>query len=314
MTAESPEIFVLAGVTAVGKTAFSLAWAEQAGAEILSCDALLFYRGMDVGTAKPTRKERERIPHHGIDLVEPSEPFNVAHYVTYAHEKVKEIHDRGRRVLVVGGSGFYLKSFFEPVVDEVEVPKAIRAEVRALEKEAGLDGLVTRLRERNPELPVDLDLLNPRRVTRALERCLASGETLLALQERFRNLPGPFDAYRKRTCLLDRDPDELEQRIRTRTAGMLEAGLVEETEALVARGLPGNPTASRAVGYREVLSMLDGHLSRDELPEAISRSTIQLASRQRKWSRNQFCADPRRVVALKGKDYSPEDFPWAPET
>ena len=312
MEAERPEIFVLAGVTAVGKTVFSLEWAEQAEAEILSCDALLVYRGMDVGTAKPTRKEQARIPHHGIDLAEPSESFDVARYVTYAREKVEEIHARGRRVLVVGGSGFYLKSFFEPVTDEVEVPAAVRAEVRALEKNEGLDGLLTRLGERNPELPADLDLRNPRRVVRALERCLASGETLLALQERFHNLPGPFDAYRKRTCLLDREPAELEQRIRARTAAMLQAGLVEETEALVAGGLRENPSSSRAVGYREVIAMLDGDLPGDELPEAISRSTLQLASRQRKWFRNQFQSD-LRLVTREGEENLAKDFSWLPE-
>ena len=313
MKAELPEIFVLAGVTAVGKTAFSLDWAEQAGAEILSCDALLFYRGMDIGTAKPTGEARLRVPHHGIDLLEPSETFDVVRYLEYALDKVNEIHGREKRVLVVGGSGFYLKSFFTPVSDAVEVPESIRAEVRVLEQEAGLDGLVARLRETNPELPVQLDLLNPRRVSRALERCLASGETLVSMQERFRNSSGPFDAFRKRTCLLERDPVDLEQRIRTRTAAMLKQGLREETKASASEGLRENPSASRAIGYREVLSMLDGQLSLEELPGAICQATLQLAAKQRKWFRKQFRADCR-LLASKEEDFSPKDFPWLSET
>jgi len=313
MTEDRPEIFVLAGVTAVGKTAFSLDWAERAGAEILSCDALLFYRGMDVGTAKPTAEERGRVPHHGIDLVDVREPFDVVRYVNYAKEKVEEIHGRGKRVLVVGGSGFYLKSFFAPVADEVAVPDAVRSEVRELEQTEGQEGMVKRLRELNPELPESLDLLNPRRVFRALERCLAGGETLLDLERRFRELPGPFDSHRKRFCLLSREPEEVEERIRIRTREMIQGGLVEETEALVAEGLRDNPSASRAVGYRETLSMLDGELPREELADAISRSTLQLASKQRKWFRNQLSAD-LELLAGRGEGFFTDDFPLVPKT
>ena len=226
--AEHAEIYILAGVTASGKTAFSLNWAEEAGAEILSCDSLLFYRGMDVGTAKPTPGERVRIPHHGIDLVETTETFDVTRYLAYARKKVEEIHARERKVLVVGGSGFYLKGFFSPVADAVEVPEDIRADVRKFDVEVGLEGMLARLRELNPDGLGELDVLNPRRVSRALERCLASGLSLLALQRRFREAESPFAACRKKTCLLERGTEDLEQRIRARTVAMLRAGLVED--------------------------------------------------------------------------------------
>ena len=158
---EAPRIYFVAGVTAVGKTAFSLDWAEREGAEVLSCDALLFYRGMDVGTAKPTKLERDRVPHHGIDLCEPSDSFDVARYMDYAKSKVKEIQERGRPVLVVGGSGFYLKGFFEPVSDGLVIPDAIREKVELLEREEGLNGLLHQLREHSLGDLGNLDLMNP---------------------------------------------------------------------------------------------------------------------------------------------------------
>ena len=308
---EAPRIYFVAGVTAVGKTAFSLDWAEREGAEVLSCDALLFYRGMNLGTAKPTKSERDRVPHHGIDLCEPSDSFDVARYVDYAKSKVKEIHERGRPVLVVGGSGFYLKGFFEPVSDGLVIPDAIREKVELLEREEGLNGLLHQLREHSPGDLGNLDLMNPRRVARALERCLASGESVIVLQQRFLEVPSPFDRYVRRSSLLERESSDLEKRIRLRAAAILNAGLVEETEHLFENGLEENPTACRAVGYREVLAMLAGNLPKDQLLETIVRSTLQLAAKQRKWFRNQFHPDVR-LVAGAGESFSINDFPLAP--
>lgn len=306
------DLYLLAGVTAVGKTALALDWAERINAEILSCDSLLFYRGMDVGTAKPTSEELARVPHHGVDLVEPGEPFDVVRYVRYAQTVVEDVRVRGRRLLVTGGSGFYLKSFYASVVDEVVVPAEVAGEVSRLEEEGGLEGMTARLRELNPVLPEDLDLLNPRRVARALERCLAAGETLLVLRERFRRRPGPFDSLRKFTCLLERSPEDLERRIRQRTAAMLAAGLVEEVASLAERGLRENPSAARAVGYRETLAMLDGELPRGELEASIVRSTLQLAAKQRKWFRTQLEPD-LKLAAAPGETFDHEALPLAPE-
>src|SRR5258706_990799 len=168
-----PVLHVLTGPTAVGKTEWALRWAEKNGAEIVSCDSLLFYRGMDLGTAKPTAAERARVPHHLIDICEVTAPMNVTDYVTRARQAVEQISGRGRAVLVTGGSGVYLKSFFAPAADEVVVSETLRATVRALPLAAGVE----RLRELNPAGLGGLDVANPRRVTRALERCLASGKT-----------------------------------------------------------------------------------------------------------------------------------------
>jgi len=131
-----PVIRVLTGPTAVGKTEWALRWAERHGAEIVSCDSLLFYRGMDVGTAKPTAAERARVPHHLIDVCALAETMDVARYVGLARAAVTGILARGRPVLVTGGSGFYLRAFLAPVTDDVEVPAALRDEVRAMAPEA----------------------------------------------------------------------------------------------------------------------------------------------------------------------------------
>ncbi|HLP02532.1 MAG TPA: isopentenyl transferase family protein [Opitutaceae bacterium] len=163
-------IHVLTGCTAVGKTELALRWAEARGAEIVSCDSLLFYRGMDIGTAKPMRAELARVPHHLVDVCDVREQVNITHYVMNARAAVEGIWARGRSVLVTGGSGFYLKAFFGPVADDVAVPAELRDAVRGKLEREGLEALVAELRALNPAGLGALDVLNPRRVTRALER------------------------------------------------------------------------------------------------------------------------------------------------
>ncbi|MGH7943440.1 MAG: tRNA (adenosine(37)-N6)-dimethylallyltransferase, partial [Opitutaceae bacterium] len=174
-------LHVLTGPTAVGKTEWALRWAERNAAEIVSCDSLLFYRGMDIGTAKPSPAERARVPHHLIDICSLTERMDVTEYVARARAAVAEIRARGRTVLVAGGSGFYLKAFFAPVADDVEVSPAIREQVAPLPLSVALE----KLRAMNPSGLGTLDTANPRRVTRALERCLASGRQLAELAEDF---------------------------------------------------------------------------------------------------------------------------------
>jgi tRNA dimethylallyltransferase len=153
MTVPAPAIHVLTGPTAVGKTETALRWAEQNNAEIISCDSVCVYRGMDIGSAKPTVEEQRRIRHHGLDLVEPSERYSVSQYVEMARVAIAAAHGRGKRILVTGGSGFYLAAFFGPVTDELEIPQAITDEVRTLHRQ-GLASLLLRLREiEGPKLP-----------------------------------------------------------------------------------------------------------------------------------------------------------------
>lgn len=287
-----PVIHVLTGCTAVGKTELALRWAEAHDAEIVSCDALLFYRGMSIGTAKPTAEERARVPHHLIDLCAPDEPMDIARYVTLARDAVRDIFARDRRVLVTGGSGFYLKAFFAPVVDAVAVPAAVRQEVAALETAEAL----RRLRELNPDGLGALDVANPRRVSRALERCLASGRSVLELQAEFARQPAPFADYAVQLTELVRPPEELETRIRRRVRAMLDAGLVAEVRQLLAAGLEANPSAAAAIGYREVIALLAGRLPEAGLLEEIVKNTRALVKKQRTWFRTQL-PEHRRIDA-----------------
>ena len=281
-------IHVLTGCTAVGKTELALSWAEAHGAEIMSCDSLLFYRGMDIGTAKPTRAERARVPHHLIDIRDLAEPMDVTHYVAGARAAVADILGRGRKVLVTGGSGFYLKGFFAPIADDVDVPADLRDQVRQRLERAGLAGLVAELRQLNPAGTGRVDLQNPRRVARALERCLASGRTLAELGEQFAAQAAPFADCEVRLCELVRDPAELDRRIAQRVAAMLGAGLVEEVRRLLAQGLKRNPSAARAIGYRECIEVLEDRQPEAGLAGAIAQNTRALVKKQRTWFKTQL--------------------------
>jgi tRNA dimethylallyltransferase len=290
-------LYLLTGPTAAGKSALALAWARAHGAEILSCDALQVYRGMDIGTAKPGAVERAQEPHHGLDLCEAARKYSVAAYSDYAAKTVAEIHARGRAVLVVGGSGFYLKSFFAPVADEVVIAPEIEAEVRELEKRGGLEGLVAGLRAASPAGTGTVDLRNPRRVARALARCLASGRSVPELAAAFAKRGTLFDALEKRLVLVERSAEDLQERIRARTRKMLERGLVEEVRGL-AEALRSNPAAGTAIGYRETLAWLEagGRGSWKELEESITLHTVQLVKKQRTWFRTQL--PEARVINL----------------
>jgi tRNA dimethylallyltransferase len=292
-----PVLHVLTGPTAVGKTDWALRWAESRGAEIVSCDSLLFYRGMDIGTAKPTAAERARVVHHLVDIRAVTEQMNVTDFVVAARDAIAAILARGRQVLVTGGSGFYLQAFFAPVADDVTVPAAIRDEVRRLQPAAALQ----RLRELNPMGLGALDVANPRRVVRGLERCLASGATLAELADAFARQRPPFDEFEVQLTRLDREPGELQQRIEQRVTAMLEAGLVDEVRRLRGEGLERNPSAVRAIGYREVIAMLDGQLPAAGLAAAIMQDTRALVKKQRTWFRTQLPAH-RTLDAAKIAD------------
>jgi len=291
-------LHVLTGCTAVGKTEWALRWAEANGAEIISCDSLLFYRGMDLGTAKPSPAERGRVPHHLIDIRDIGEPMNAALYASMARKAAEDIAGRGRAVLVAGGSGFYLKSFFAPIADGLEVPSGIRERVAALEGSGGLPGLLAELRRLNPGGLDGLDTANPRRVAGALGRCLASGRTLSELSSEFARALPPFPGWEVRLTRLDRTGPDLDLRIAARVDGMLRAGLVGEVGRLLGAGLRANPSAARAIGYRETIEVIEGRAPVEGLAAAIVRDTRALVKKQRTWFRTQL--PPHRVVDASG--------------
>ncbi len=288
-------LHLISGPTAVGKTAYALDYAESHNAEIVSCDASLVYRGMDIGTAKPTKEELARVPHHLIDICEVDEPFDIVAYDSAARSVIESIHQRGKSVVVTGGSCFYLKSFFAPVIDTVTVSETVRESVAALFESEGLDGLMAELGRRSPEGCGNLDTRNPRRVLRALERCIASGKSLPELQADFAARPQPHADCSKYWILLERDSEDLSQRVAQRAEAMLRNGLIEEVEQLRSAGMERNPSAVSAIGYAETLAFLRGQLSREELLPEIISNTLHLVKKQRKWFRMQF-PEPNLLV------------------
>lgn len=283
-----PRLHVLTGCTAVGKTEAALRWAERNSAEIVSCDSLLFYRGMDIGTAKPAAAERARVPHHLIDILDVTDRMDVTRYVGLAREAAAAIARRGNAVLITGGSGFYLKAFFAPVADAVDVPAEIRESVRARLESEGLESLVAELGRLNPGGVGGLDVRNPRRVTRALERCLASGRMLAELRREFESSASAFAGWDVSLSELVREESDLDARIRARVDAMLGSGLVEEVRGLVAAGIEANPSASRAIGYRETIEFLKGALPAEKLAATIAQNTRALVKKQRTWFRTQL--------------------------
>lgn len=297
-----PEIFILTGTTAVGKTELSLSWAEENNAEILSCDSTNVYRGMDIGTAKPSAEEQARVPHHGIDLVEPNEKFSVGDYVEHATATLQSVFSRGKKILVSGGSGFYLKAFFSPVTDVLEIFPETRSRVAEILAQGDAYAAKT-LREMNDggaAAPENFDWQNPRRVAKGLERCLATGKSLAELKAEFDAQKCAFADFHKRTVLLNRDKEDLNRRIEIRVKKMIADGLVEEVKKLADSGklLPDTP-AGNAIGYRETLAWIS---TKEQggvpaLIDAIALSTRQLAAKQRKWFRTQIPIDEIRELS-----------------
>ena len=302
------DMIILAGPTAVGKTQYALKKAHEWDAEILSCDAMQFYRGLDIGTAKPTPEEQAQIAHHGVDIRELRHPMDIQSYTTYAKEVVSSLHKKGKNVLVVGGSGLYQKSFLEPVTDPIKVSPDTRQRVQKEYDDNGLESLVNWLHELNPDGLAHLDTNNPRRVIRALERCLASGKTHQQQKTEMQEQPRPFPACTKHLICLEREDHDLRHRIHLRTKKMLKNGLIEEVNHLMQNDLLKNPSAANAIGYAEVIEWLKdqngdiekAHSNRDVLQQCIEQSTWKLVRKQRTWIRNQLHPDQWIYLTTEG--------------
>jgi tRNA dimethylallyltransferase len=286
----------LVGPTASGKTEAALQVAEALGAEILSIDSMQVYRGMDVGTAKPTAKQRARVPHHLLDLIEPSEAFSVAAFQAAAREAADDVRRRGLRPLLVGGSGLYLRA----VVDELEFP-GTEPDVRGdLEEEAaavGAERMHGRLAEMDPDAASKIEPANVRRTVRALEVAAITGRP-------FSSYASAWDSYpqdRVRAAGVRLTPEQLSDRVDARVRGMLAAGWLDEVERLVAGGFGGWLTSSQAIGYAEPARHLEGELSLEDAVRQTVKRTRHLARRQMAW----FRRDPR----IRWFDAGPEGAP-----
>lgn len=260
-------LFVLVGPTAGGKSSAAVPLARELGAEIVSLDSMLLYRGMDIGTDKPATGG---VKHWLIDLLDPQERFDLRRYIAEAERAIADITARGRRVLVVGGTGLYLQGLLKGVFEGVARDPELRARLADVEPAA----LHARLEEVDPEAAARIHENDRRRIVRALEVHAATGRPLSALQTQFE---GP-DRYAAVIAGLAWPRPALKARVRARVAAMLEAGLVDEVA-----GLELGPTAAQAVGYKEVLGALRGDYDLEEARRLIERNTMRLARRQATW-------------------------------
>jgi tRNA dimethylallyltransferase len=279
-----PPRLAIVGPTASGKTAASLRVAEQLGAEIVSVDSTTVYRGMDVGTAKPTAEQRARVPHHLLDVAEPSAPFTVAAYQRLAREAIGGISALGRRVLLVGGSGLY----FRAVVDDLVFPPTDPGVRDGLEREAvavGARALHGRLAELDPIAAERIEPDNVRRTVRALEVNEITGRPFSSFADAWERFP-PANV---RAAGIEFPRPVLAERIERRVRRQLDDGLLHEVEGLVRRGLEGWLTASQAIGYAEFARHLDATLSLEDAIARTVKRTKALARRQLAW----FRRDPR---------------------
>jgi tRNA dimethylallyltransferase len=271
-------LIVIVGPTAVGKTAISIKLAERLGGEIVSADSRYLYRGMDIGTAKPTPAERQRVPHHLIDVTTPDQPWTLSQYQAAALAAIRAIQARKKYPLLVGGTGQYIRALTEGwQVPPGDPSGVLRTELEEMLERDGLESLVARLKEVDPDSAAQVDLRNPRRVIRALEVALATGESFVA--QRRRSTP-PFSIV---TIGLTLPRPELYARIDARVEAMLHAGLVEEVRTLAAQGYAWNLPAMSALGYKQIGEYLRGEC---DLPEAIRRiksETRKFVRRQANW-------------------------------
>ena len=275
-------LVVLIGPTAVGKTALSLALARRLDAEIISGDSMLFYRGFDIGTAKPTKEERAAVPHHFIDILAPAASFNVMDFQRLAREEIGRIAARGKLPLVVGGTGLYIKSLLEGYVfNETSGDRAYREKLERLAQEKGKAFVHGLLQEADPEAAARLHINDFRRVVRALEVASLGNEHISEQRE----AAGGELAYDAYVIGLRRERQALYARIEERVDAMLEAGLADEVRSLLAEGVPRDCPAMKGIGYREMLAYLAGSMDLPLAAEEIKKATRHFAKRQLTWFR-----------------------------
>ena len=277
-----PEPVLIAGPTATGKSEAALLLAERLGGEIVSVDSMQVYRGLDIGTAKPSAEERRRAPHHLIDVAELTEAFDAARFVELARKAVSDIQSRGRTPILCGGTGLYFKAFLGGLGQVPATDPAMRAALEA----APVAELLAELARHDPEAYERIDRQNPRRVIRAVEVIRLTGKPFSAQRARWADkaeTPGE-----PRVFGLCRPGEDLRRRIDLRVDEMFRRGLVTETEGLLQRGLAANRNALQALGYRQVAEHLQGARGLAETVTLVKARTRNFAKRQMTWFRKQI--------------------------
>ena len=272
------KLIVIGGATATGKSDLAVSLAHEIDAEIINADSMQLYKGMDIGTAKITMEERKGIAHHLMDLLDVTQDANVAWYQENARAAISEIHARGKNVIIVGGTGLYIKA----ILDELNFPDTDPVVRAALELEfatQGIGPLFERLEKLDPAAALAIDKANSRRVIRALEVIKITGKPFTA------NLPreesSRYPHAQQFGLVMDRDL--LSERISNRVDRMWEQGLVAEVEKLMVAGITQGVTAQRALGYAQVIAQIEGKVTEEEAQEETKRATRQYARRQETW-------------------------------
>lgn len=289
-------LIVLTGPTAVGKTALSIRLAKALDGEIISADSMQVYRGMDIGSAKVTKKEMDGVRHHLIDVLEPEEDFNVAAFQRMAKEALEEIYSRGKLPIVAGGTGFYIQALLYDIDfrdDTGEGP--IRKELEKLAVEKGAEYLHSLLQQADPQSADQIHPNNIKRVVRALEYFRQTGEPFSLHNQRERERCSPYHFLYYVICS---DRKNLYERIDRRVDAMMADGLLGEVRALKKRGVKRGMTSMQGLGYKEILDYLDGTCSLEEAVYVLKRDTRHFAKRQITWFRRE-----REVRWLKLEDF-----------
>jgi tRNA dimethylallyltransferase len=280
---DAPEPVYLVGPTGVGKSAAALAVADRVELEVVSADSMQLYRGLDILSAKPSPDGRARVPHHLVDVLDPTESFSAAEFKRLAEEAIVQIRSRNRLPLVVGGTGLYIKALADGIFDGPEASAEIRARLHAEAESRGPEALHARLAECDPAAAARIARHDVRRLVRALEVFETTGRPISAQQTEW---------ARPKPCLmlgLRMPRAALYQRIDERVDAMFDSGAVEEVEGLVEAGIERSPTAMQAIGVADIIALLRGQRPLDETKRSVKARTRRYAKRQLTW----FRKDPR---------------------
>jgi len=289
-----PVLLAILGPTASGKTALSLRLAEQFGGEIVSCDSVAVYRNLEIGTAKPSKRERARVPHHLIDVADPSQDFTAGDYSRMARAVIAEIHDRGRVPMVVGGTGLYLRALLEGLFEGPARSEQLRIRLRRRADQRTIDHLHRVLSRLDPRAAERIHPNDTPKLVRAIEVCLLAGEQLTAMWDRGRD---PLTGYRIRRIGLEPEREALYARINARCENMFKEGLVEETRRLlVAYQSPDNVSDSDprpiaralgSLGYKQAVQHLRGDIPAESALLSAQQAHRNYAKRQLTWFRRE---------------------------
>lgn len=297
-------VLVIAGPTASGKTALSIELAKKLNGEIVSADSMQIYKYMDIGTAKPDMAERAGIPHHMLDIVEPSQEYSVAQYTEAARCCMKEIASRGHLPIVVGGTGLYISSLVENIRYEETAPDvSLHMELEAFVAEHGAEALHRRLQVCDPEAASQIHANNVKRVLRAIEMKETTGLTLA--ERNLRSKSGPHE-FSFTVYAIDTDRAALYERIDRRVDRMAEDGLVEEVRRVSEMGM--GKTAAQAIGYKEILEFFTGAISLEAALDQIRQGSRNYAKRQLTWFRRPEWVLWKRVEEIR-QIYGVEEMP-----